>query len=151
MNEQYFLCKQIYEAFRDSSENDSFDEFVESILTPYKWACSKTIMITSMFLQTDIIMVSNVLNTKDGTAIPELFKSSIAFSDRFGKEPELISNNNERIYIYLHLCNSPLQPAPLIQLNHFCGLQKSPRKIDDFNVPVNIDNTIAVYLSLIHI
>ena len=99
-----------------------------------------------MFLQTDILMVSNVLNTADGTAIPELFKSSIAFRDRFGKEPELISKNNDRIYIYLHLCNRPLQPAPLIQLNHFCGLQKRPRKIDDFNVPVNTDNTFAVYI-----
>ena len=142
----YSLCQDIHEAFHDSYDNDTFSEFVESIRTPHTWACSRTVLITSLFLHRDIIVVTNELNVVDGTTYCGPWKSGTSFKDRLGLEPEFSVSDEEKIYLYQHLHNKPLEPAPLIQLNHFCALQKRNRHNNDFIVPSITNNPINVYI-----
>jgi len=50
VNHQKQLCKEIFNAFRPEDDNDTYEEFIEGIKKPNHWACSTTIIITSMFL-----------------------------------------------------------------------------------------------------
>ena len=133
LHHEYQLCRLIYDAFRAIDDNDTYEEFIEAIKKPRNWACYKTIIITSIFLQTDIIVVTNELNP-DGTMFTGLFNTSTAFNERLKNKTNLIPPNYERIYIYQHLYNKPLEPAPILHLNHFCALRRRPRKPDDFIV-----------------
>jgi len=44
------LCREIYDAFTAPHENDTFSEYVENFKKLNKWACSKAIIMMSMFL-----------------------------------------------------------------------------------------------------
>jgi len=133
VNHQSELSKEIYEAFRTNHDNDSYEVFIENIKKPHEWACSRIIVIMSNFLQMEIIVITNELNSADRTTNPGLFKTSTAFNDRLSIPSDLVIANNQEIYIYQHLYENPLVPAPLIQLNHFCALRRRPRKPCDYS------------------
>jgi hypothetical protein len=124
INQQYEICKESFEAFRDSQNNYSYAEYIESIRVPNQWACTITIIITSIFLQTDIILITNELSPADGTVEPGYLKTSSAFRDLLNIENNLILPNDKQIYLYQHMYEKPLQPAPLSQLNHFCACEE---------------------------
>lgn len=146
VKQEYELCKEIYEAFRASNDNDSYEEFSAKIIKPHEWACSSLIIIMSIFLQTDIIVITNEINITDGTKKPGLFKTSTACNDRLNIQSNLILTNDKIIYIYQHVYNKPLQPAPLIQLDHFCALRRRPRKPEDPFILFNDSFELSVYI-----
>lgn len=82
VNHQNELCKEIYDAFRPSNDNDTYQKYIERIKKTNEWVCSTTIIITSIFLQTDIILIKNEINSIDGTIFTELFKTSTALKDK---------------------------------------------------------------------
>jgi len=123
-------------------------KFTESILKHREWACSGTIIIMSIFLQTDIVVITNEINDIDVINVPRIFQTSTAFQDRLNIVNILILPNNKEIYIYQHICGKPLQPAPLIDLNHFCALRRRPRKPNDFTFPS--DNNIRAMAYIVN-
>jgi len=102
----------------------------------------------SIFLQTDIVVITNEINDIDGINVPRIFQTSTAFQDRLNIVNNLIFPNNKEIYIYQHICGKPLQPAPLIDLNHFCALRRRPRKPNDFTFPS--DNNIRAMAYIVN-
>jgi len=104
-NHQNQLCKEIYDAFRAADDNDTYEEFIEGIKRPNHWACSKTIIITSMFLQTDIIIITNEINSA-GTMFTGLFKTSTALKDQLNIDHYMILPNEKKyIYISIYIIN----------------------------------------------
>ena len=144
---QYEICYNIFVTFRDRNDNKTFSEFVESIRKPYEYTCPRTIIITSLFLQTDIIVVSNELSAVDGSQFTGLFKSSAALVYGLGIEnPKLLITNEEKIYLYHHLSSRPLQPALTSHLDHFCSLKKRPRTLNDFIIPLRENILVNGYI-----
>ena len=127
VNNIFSVCHDIHNALVDSHDKNSFKRFVDSVVIPRTWACPRIICITSLFLQVDIIVVSNEVRQIDGSPWCGIFQSSEKIKDFLNFEPHFVINS-EKIYLYLHLFNKPLQPAPLIELNHFCSLIKRNRK-----------------------
>ena len=145
VNNNFSECKDIHNAFVDSHDKNSFQQFVDSVVIPRTWACTRIICITSLFLQVDIIVVSNEVRQIDGSPWCGLFRSSEKINDFLGYEPSYVINP-EKIYLYHHLFNKPLQPAPLIELNHFCSLIKRNRNKKDYLPPNNINNHVKVFI-----
>jgi len=146
VNHQSGLSREIYEAFRANYDNDSYEEFIENLRKPHEWACSRTIVLMSNFLQMEIIVITNELNSADGTTTPGLFKTSAAFNDRLNLPSNSVLAYDKVIYIYQHLYEKPLIPAPLIQLNHFCALRMRPRKPSDFFFSFNDNLQLSVFI-----
>ena len=123
------ICQEIYNQFRSNYDDESYNVFVDSICRQGQWACSRTIIITSLFLQRDIVVVTNDISA------PSLFKTTTAFTDRLLIPSNLIiSSKDTEIYIYHHLHNKPLEPSQVFQLNHFCALKERTRRSNDYVV-----------------
>jgi len=131
-NQQATICQEIYESLRANNDNESYDEFVESILLPNHWACSRIIVITALFLQRNIVLITNELGS------PGIFKTTTSFTDRLAIPSHSIVNDTETdIYIYQHLYEKPLKPDLVINLNHFCALKERHRRPDDLKIILN--------------
>jgi len=94
VNHQKELCREIYEAFRALQDNESYEEFIVNIRRPQEWACSRIIVIMSIYLQTDIIIITNELNIVDGSAVPGIFDTRTVMNDQRIIRSDLVLHND---------------------------------------------------------